>query len=125
MSSIKFKEFSFVAYAMTDVAKSRAFYENILGLKPTNVWEGEDSAFIEYAIGPDTLAIGKGAKNFKPGKTGGTIALEVDDFDAAVAKLKKKKVKFLMDPYDGPACNMILLEDPAGNQIMIHKRKEK
>ncbi len=120
-----FKEFSFVAYATTDVPRARAFYEGVLGLKTINVWEGADSAFIEYEIGPNTLAIGKGAPNFKPGKMGGTVALEVVDFDGAVKELKSKKVKFLMDAYDGPACNMILIEDPDGNQIMIHRRKEK
>ena len=122
---MKFKEFSFVAYATDDVPRSRAFYEGVLGLKPINVWEGADSAFIEYEVGSNTLAIGKGAPNFKPGKTGATIALEVEDIDAAVKELKSKNVKFLMDAYDGPACTMVLIEDPDGNQIMVHRRKEK
>jgi predicted enzyme related to lactoylglutathione lyase len=120
-----FKEFSFVAYATTDVPRSRAFYEGVLGLKPLNVWEGDTSAFIEYEIGPDTLAIGKGAENFKPGKTGATVALEVDDLDAAAKELKAKNVKFLMEPYESPVCTMLLIEDPDGNQIMIHKRNTK
>lgn len=123
---MKFKEFSFVSYPVNDVPKARAFYEGVLGLKPTSVWEGEDSAFIEYEIGPDTLAIGKGAEHFKPGKTGGTVALEIDgDFDAALKELKDKKVKFIMEKYDGPVCTMILVEDPDGNQLMIHRRKAK
>lgn len=127
---MKFKEFSFVAYAITDVAKARAFYEGVLGLKATSEWIGEGSAFIEYAVGPDTLAIGKGAEHFKPGRLGGTVALELDGsatggFDAALAELKEKKAKFLMEKYDGPVCTMILLEDPDGNQIMIHRRKSK
>jgi predicted enzyme related to lactoylglutathione lyase len=120
---MKFKEFSFVSYAITDVPRARAFYEGVLGLTPGSVWEGDTSAFIEYAIGTDTLAIGKGAPNFKPGKTGATVALEVEDFDAAMKELKDKKVKFLMDTYEGSACSMILIEDPDGNQIMIHRRK--
>jgi catechol 2,3-dioxygenase-like lactoylglutathione lyase family enzyme len=122
---MKFKEFSFVSYPVENVPQARAFYEGILGLKPISVWEGEDSAFIEYEVGPDTLAIGKGAKHFKPGKTGGTVALELDgDFDAAVKELKAKKVPILMDTYDGPICNVILIEDPDGNQLMIHRRKK-
>jgi predicted enzyme related to lactoylglutathione lyase len=120
-----FKEFSFVAYATTDTKKSREFYEGVLGLKPLNVWEGDDSSFIEYSIGPDTLAIGRGAPSFKPGRNGGTVALEVENMDATLKELKEKKVKFLMEAYDGPACRMILIEDPDGNQIMIHHRKEK
>ena len=123
---MKFKEFSFASYAITDVAKSRAFYEGVLGLKPGSIFEGDGYAFIEYAVGQDTLAIGKGAPNFKPGKTGATVALELDgDFDGAMKELKEKKVKFLMEKYDGPVCTMILLEDPDGNQIMVHRRKDK
>lgn len=123
---MKFKEFSFVAYAVTDVPKARAFYEGVLGLAAGSVYEGDGAAFIEYAVGPDTLAIGKGASNFNPGKTGGTVALELDgDFTTVIKELKGKKVKFLMEAYDGPVCTMILIEDPDGNQLMIHKRKEK
>lgn len=120
---MKFKSFSFVSYPINDVVKARAFYEGVLGLKAESVWEGEENVFIEYNIGPDTLAIGKGAKNFKPGKTGGTVALEVEDFDAAIEEFKSKKVKFVMEPYESPVCNMVLVEDPDGNQIMIHRKK--
>ena len=75
-------------------------------------------------IGPDTLAIGKGAPNFKPGKTGATVALELEgSFDDALKELRDKKVPFLMDKYDGDSCTMVLIEDPDGNQIMIHRRK--
>lgn len=122
---MKFTSFSFASYPITDVAKARAFYEGVLGLKATSEWVGEEMAFIEYEIGPDTLAIGKGAPNFTPGKTGATVALEAEDFDAALAELKAKNIKILMEPYDGPACNMVLIEDPDGNQIMIHRRKSK
>ena len=123
---MRFTEFSFVSYPITDVKRARAFYEGVLGLKPGTVWEGEGMAFIEYAVGPDTLAIGMGAPEFKPGRTGATAALEVDgDFDAAIKELKDKKVRFIMEHYDGPVCDMILIEDPDGNQIMIHRRKEK
>lgn len=122
---MKIKEIAFVAYAMTDVKRSRDFYERILGLVPGNVWEGEDSAFIEYEIGPHTLAIGKGSDNFKTGTTGATAALEVEDFDQAVAELKKEGVKFSLKPLESPVCWMALINDPDGNQIMIHKRKEK
>jgi catechol 2,3-dioxygenase-like lactoylglutathione lyase family enzyme len=122
---MKFTSFSYVAYAITDVAKARAFYEGVLGLKPGSEWVGDASAFIEYEVGPDTLVIGMGADNFKPGKAGATVALEVEDFDGAILELTANKIKFLMEKYDGPMCTMILVEDPDGNQIMIHRRKEK
>ncbi len=118
-----FKEFSYACYPVTDVARARAFYEGVLGLKASSEWVGDTSAFVEYSVGPDTLAIGMGAKSFNPGKTGATVALEVEDFDGAVAELRAKNVKFLMEPTDFKVCNMMLIEDPDGNQIMIHRRK--
>jgi predicted enzyme related to lactoylglutathione lyase len=123
---MKFKEFSFVCYAVTDVDRARKFYEGVLGLKPGSTWIADKNAFIEYEIGPDTLAIGSGSDNFKAGKTGATVALELEgDFNKAVKDLKDKKVKFLMEPNDFPLCHMALIEDPDGNQIMVHQRKEK
>jgi predicted enzyme related to lactoylglutathione lyase len=121
-------EISFVAYSITDVARARAFYEGILGLKPavTHVKDNQN-AFIEYWIGKGNehcLVIGAGAPMFKAGKSGATAALEVDDFDAALKHLEAQKVKTLMPRYDGPVCSMILIEDPDGNQIMIHRRKK-
>jgi len=49
--------------------------------------------------------------------------LETDDFDAAVAALKKADTKFVMEPFDTPVCRMALVLDPAGNKLMIHQRK--
>jgi predicted enzyme related to lactoylglutathione lyase len=120
---MKITEIAFVCYPMDDIKRARGFYEGILGLVPGSVSEGEGYAFIEYYMGEHTLAIGKGAPNFKTGRTGGTVALEVDNFDEAIKKLKDNKVEFLMDCHDSPVCKMALVVDTEGNQIMIHKRK--
>ncbi len=122
---MKITEIAYSCYAVTDVKKARAFYEGVLGLKTGSVWEGDKMAFIEYEIGPHTLTIGMGAPNFKPGPTGATVALEVDDFDGFVKKLKDSKVPVVMDAQDTGACHMMLVKDPDGNQIMIHQRKKK
>ena len=122
---MKIKEIAFVCYAVTDVKRARNFYEKILRLVPTSVFEKDSSAFIEYEIGPSTLAIGAGAPTFSPGKNGATVAFEVDDFDRAIKELKTEKIKFMMEAYDGPVCNMALIEDPDGNRMMIHRRKKK
>ena len=122
---MKIKEIAFTCYAVTDVKRARHFYEKILGLKPASVFEKGSSAFIEYEIGHHTLAIGAGAPTFSPGKSGATVAFEVDDFDGFIKKLKAEKVPFVMEPYESPVCHMLLVSDPDGNQMMIHKRKEK
>ncbi len=121
--SIKAQEIAFVCYAVTDLKRSRAFYEGTLGLVPGSVWEGEDMGFIEYEMGPHTLAIGKGVEQFKPGP-GGTVALEVENYDAAVASLKEKGISFIIGPHENKSCFMAAFNDPDGNIIMIHKRKK-
>lgn len=122
-----FTEIAFAAYPVTDVTRARAFYEDVLGLKPGKVMvKDNQNAFIEYLLGPGgehCLVIGAGAPQFQPGKTGATVALEVDDFDGAMQLLADKGIKTLMPRYDGPICSMILIEDPDGNQLMIHRRK--
>jgi predicted enzyme related to lactoylglutathione lyase len=122
---IKVKEIAFSAYGVTDLKVSRKFYEETLGLTPGQVWENEDGAtgFIEYYMGEHTLAIGAGSENFKPGTNGGTVALEVEDFEEAVAHLKEKGAKFVVDAENFPSCSMALIEDPDGNRIAIHRRK--
>ena len=125
---MKINEIAFVCYAVDDLPRARAFYEGVLGLTPGSVWESEGMGFIEYIIGKNgeyALAIGKGAPQFKSGKTGATAALEVEDFDGALAEIKKAGHKLLMEPHDGKTCNMALIEDTEGNQIMIHRRKAK
>jgi predicted enzyme related to lactoylglutathione lyase len=121
------KEIAFVSYPVSDIARARRFYEEILKLKPAQVTvKDNQNGFIEYWIGQNNehcLAIGAGAPMFKPGKTGATAAFEVDDFESAVKRMAEHKVKTLMPRYDGPVCSMILIEDPDGNQVMLHKRK--
>jgi predicted enzyme related to lactoylglutathione lyase len=119
---MKITEIAFVCYPVDDIPKARAFYEGVLGLKATSV-SGDDSwGFIEYEIGPHTLAIGKGAPQFSPGKTGPCVALETDDFDGLVAKLKAAGAVLSGESHSGKTCSMQTVFDPSGNQIMIHRR---
>lgn len=119
-------EIAFTSYAVTDVALARNFYEKVLGLKASNVFEDKASgmAFIEYEIGAGYFTIGAGAPGFKPGPEGGTVAFEVDDFDKAIAELKAVSTPFAMQALDSGVCNMAVVKDPDGNNVMIHKRKK-
>jgi len=122
---IRYKEISFIAYAVTRMARSRKFYEKVLGLKPNSFSTGKKkSMWMEYDIGPGTLAIGV-SDEFKPSKQGACAALEVVDFDAAVAHLKKHRVKFAMGPNEFPSCRGVMFRDPDGNMISLHQRKRR
>lgn len=118
---IKVTELAFCCYAVTDMPRARKFYEEVLGLKATTVF---DDNWVEYEFGPYALAIGC-SPEFKPNPDGCAAALEVEDFDAAVAHLKHHDVKFRMEPMPTPVCRMAMIFDPDGNTICIHKRNAK
>jgi predicted enzyme related to lactoylglutathione lyase len=116
-------EIAFSVYPVTDLKRARGFYEGTLGLKPGMVYEGDNVGWIEYEIGPGVLAIGAGAEQFKPSANGGSVALEVEDFDLAIQELKEAGSKFVIGPVDFPGCRMAAVLDPDGNTLTIHRRK--
>jgi predicted enzyme related to lactoylglutathione lyase len=116
-------EIAFSVYPVTDLKRARAFYEGTLGLKPGMVFEGETTGWIEYEIGPGVVAIGAGSEHFKPSSNGGSVALEVNDFDQAIKELREAGTKFVIEPLDFPGCRMAAVLDPDGNTITIHLRK--
>jgi len=119
---MKIQEVAFFCYPVTDMTRSRKFYEDILGLKPSMVMEKEGMAWTEYEIGSATLSIGN-APGWTPSTEGGNVALEVVDFAEAVAHLKGKGVTFTMEPIETPVCHMAIFADPDGSRLLIHKRK--
>ncbi|MGA3179012.1 MAG: VOC family protein [Verrucomicrobiota bacterium] len=117
-------EIAFCCYAVTDMARARKFYEGALGLKPATAHDSEHGQWVEYELGPHTLALGS-SPGFKPSPDGCCVALEVGDFDAAMAHLRAHDVKFRVEPTPTPVCHMAMIFDPDGNSICIHKRKAK
>lgn len=114
---------AFTSYPVTDLTRARQFYEGVLGLTEARFFGKESTGFVEYDIGPGTLGIGNGAPDWKPSAGGGSVALEVDDFDAAIARLKASSCAFRLEPMETPVCHMAVVSDPDGNSVMIHRRK--
>jgi len=121
---MKVTEIAFSCYPITDMARARKFYEDVLGLKPGMV-HGEPGGmqWTEYEIANGTLALGAGAPDWKPTESGCSVGLEMEDFDSAITELKAKGVKFKMEPFPTPVCKMAFIYDTEGNLICIHKRK--
>ena len=122
---VKVIEFAYVGYSSTDMPRSRAFYEGALNLTPATVFEHEGKSWVEYEVGPHTLAITDMNAVWKPHPGSGGVALEVEDFDGAIASLKEKGVSFYEEPFASPVCRMALIADPDGNTLCIHKRNAK
>lgn len=112
-------EIAFTVYPVDDMARARAFYEGLLGLKVESDYGGK---WVEYDLRGSTFAL----TNMMEGKERGTlkpsIAFEVSDLDATVANLRAAGVRFLMEPMTTPVCRMAVVADPEGNDLIIHQR---
>ena len=117
---MKIKGIGFVGVPVTDLKRARAFYEDVLGLKTDEMMGGK---WLEYGVGDDTLAIANVSDTWTPSDQGTGAALEVEDFDEAISRLKDRQVRFAAEPFETPCCHMAVIQDPDGNKLMIHKLK--
>jgi predicted enzyme related to lactoylglutathione lyase len=118
---MKIKKIGFVGIPVTDLKQAREFYEGVLGLRVAEEMMG--GKWVEYAIGQDTLAIANVGEHWKPSDQGTGAALEVDDFEGAITRLKDRQVRFAVEPFETPCCHMAVVQDPDGNKLIIHKLK--
>jgi len=112
---------AFTAYPVTDIAQSRNFYEDVLGLSLSNNFRDE---WLEYDLGDSTFAITNVDMGHIPGTKGAVVAFETTDLDSFVTTLKEKSVTFVVEIFSTPVCRMAVVQDPDGNHIAIHKRHE-
>ena len=122
---MKIAEVAFFAYAVSDMPKARAFYEGVLGLKPSAEFNGSGNPnWVEYNIGSTTLGVGCAPGMWDPSPKGASAALEVQDFEEALSTVKAKGVPIVLGPHDFSSCRMVVVADPDGNRITLHKRKK-
>jgi predicted enzyme related to lactoylglutathione lyase len=114
------KEIAFTGTPVTDIKRARAFYEGVLGLKPT--MESAGGMWVEYDIGASTFALGCYGAVWQPSNQGTCVGFEVDDVDQEIARLRSKGVTVAMEPMTSPLCRFAIVNDPDGNRILIHKR---
>src|SRR5438067_12680459 len=107
------KEIAFIVYAVKDVPRAREFYENTLGLK---VAETFGDGWIEFDVAGVAFGI---TNNFPTSGPQESVAFEVDDLDAEVARLKAAGVNLKGDLGDFPSSRMQLISDPDSNTICI------
>jgi predicted enzyme related to lactoylglutathione lyase len=118
---MKIKAIGFVAIPVTDIKRARSFYEQVLGLKVSDEMMG--GRWVEYDVGGDTLAIANASDTWRPSDQGTGAALEVEDFDVAIRRLKDRHIPFAAEPFQTPCCHMAVVQDPDGNKLIIHKLK--
>lgn len=116
---MKVRAIDFVVINVSDIDRAKAFYRDTLGMdfplrEPTERWNEFDSPPVALALRLAKQDVGVNAG----------IALAVDDVAAAVEELRGKGVKILTDVGESPVCHMALIEDPDGNLLILHRRKD-
>lgn len=111
---------AFFVYPVTDMARARAFYEGVLGLKLAHDVEGH---WLEYSIQDVTLAITDWLEGSQPCHTGPCMALEVAHAESTFQFMRDNGVTILKALFDTPVCRMGMIADPDGNGILIHQAK--
>lgn len=114
----RFTGIPFFVYPVTDMTRARAFYRDVLGLTETANWEDQ---WIEFDIGPNTLALTSTMRGAQPGAQAGAAGLETPDFEATVAALKAAGVQFALEPFDSGVCHFARFLDPDGNHLILHR----
>ncbi len=80
------KEVAFIAIAVSDKERARKFYQETLELKPAST--AMEGAWVEYDLGATTIGVGCHPA-WQPSRDGTTVAFEVDDIDATIAKAER------------------------------------
>jgi catechol 2,3-dioxygenase-like lactoylglutathione lyase family enzyme len=128
MSMSAFKAIRAIDYTVIyvrDLATMRRFYEDVLQLK---VIRELTPRWIEYRIGPNTLALalpGLTAKDDPVPKN--TAALQLafkvarDEVDACAAELTQQGIALVLPPTDQPFGHRTLFfRDPDGNMLEVY-----
>jgi predicted enzyme related to lactoylglutathione lyase len=115
------KEMAFVAYSVRDVPKAIAFYRDVIGLKPSEMFSEH---WAEFEVGNTTFGVGNGEGiGIMPGSQF-NATFEVDDLNSMRAQLLEKKVP-VTEIMDAPPCYSCFVTDPEGNRFGLHQRKAK
>jgi predicted enzyme related to lactoylglutathione lyase len=120
------KKVAFTMYPIQDVGRARDFYEKKLGLTLGSHGNQGDKWWIEYDLpGGGCVALSNFTDEAPSANAGGTIAFEVEDLDALMARLKADGVTFRSGVIPGPHCRMAVCLDSEGNSLLLHQLNPK
>lgn len=105
------------AYLVKDAERAKAFYRDVMGLRPT--WEAEAGA--EYALSDgSTFGIWQGDEPWEPSRG---VMFAVDDAKEAADYYRARGAKIEAEIFESPVCFMAFGEDSEGNRFILHQRK--
>jgi predicted enzyme related to lactoylglutathione lyase len=115
----------FISIAVTDVAKSAAFYEDYLGGVRDSFDFGPDSAVF---VGWPTYALSSARRPGAPGPSPDTTSIQLwwraSDAQALHDRAAAAGVRILREPFDGPFGRTFTMADPDGYPVTVYERDQ-
>jgi predicted enzyme related to lactoylglutathione lyase len=113
------KDMAFIAYSVRDIPRAVAFYRDVIGLEPGDIFSDH---WAEFNVGSTAFGVGNGEPlGFVPGTSMGA-AFEVDDIAALRDRLIAHNAP-VSDLHEFPNCSAVFVTDPEGNRFALHQRK--
>ena len=122
-AAIPIRAVDFVMYCAEKPTKTRAWYQQMFGFKRGEEWS---RFWSEFATEPVVLALnGTNERKGERWDWGGApaIGLAVDDIHRAAETCRQHKVRVVRGPVETSVCWMLFIEDPEGNRLVLHQRK--
>jgi catechol 2,3-dioxygenase-like lactoylglutathione lyase family enzyme len=117
-------EFNHVIIYVRDVARSLAFYRDLLGFKLLEKYDSDEYARLQSPTGKSTIALHKASPTAKtPGNKEQSIVLyfETRNLDSLCKNLARKGVSFLQMPKLMPwGWRHAYLKDPDGRELSLY-----
>jgi|SRR5215467_8622598 len=114
-----YRELAFVAYSVKDVPRAIAFYRDVIGLKPSDMFT---DYWAEFDIGDMTFGVGDGESIGIAAGSQASAAFEVEDIAVERERLVALGVP-VTEVFDSPMCRSCFVTDPEGNRFALHQRK--
>lgn len=115
------KHIAFTVYPVTDMARARRFYEEVLGLRMARC-EAHEFEWVEYDLDGGTFALTNVTEGGAPSAdAGGSIAFEVQNVDETIEQLRAKGVRVKLEPFSTPVCRLAVILDSEGNALTLHQ----
>jgi predicted enzyme related to lactoylglutathione lyase len=115
----------FISIAVTDVARSAAFYEEYLGAIRDTFDFGPQSAVF---VGWPTIALSSARRPGQPAPSPETTTITVwwraSDAQALYERAAAAGVPVVREPFDGPFGRTFTMADPDGYPITIYERDQ-
>jgi predicted enzyme related to lactoylglutathione lyase len=116
--SLALRGLDVVFYTVKDMPRARAFYEGLLGMKPSM----ESDYWVEYDL-PDGATFALAHDPQGGWKEGHGLMLGVEDRDRAAQRAKQLGGTITDRKFEGASCGAYECIDPEGNYVYFHQRK--